>query len=110
MRVLKMVAEEPVRYEGHILFNDESPNWQPDADVNRIYLTTVIEHMRQRKLVRGHLFLNEFFDELGMERTFYGQTSGWWETDVSITIHPSVNDLHPWLLIWVERDIHKNLT
>ena len=110
MRYIKMVAEPPRRYEGHILFDEESVNWQPDPDINRLFLTGVIEHMRQLKQMRGHLFLNEVFDNLGMDRTFAGQTNGWWGTEVSITIHPSSDDVRPWLLIWVERDIHKNLT
>lgn len=110
MRIVKMVAPEPVRYEGHVLFDKDNPNWHPDADVNRMFLNGNIQFAKMRKQARGHLFLNEFFDSIGLPRTFAGQTSGWHDTDVSITLHPSVDDLEPWLLIWVERDIHTHLT
>lgn len=109
MRFVKMAAPQPRRYEAHATFDSGNPNWRTDPDLNRMYLTAVINHAKMRKQARGHLFLNEFFDDIGLPRTSAGQTSGWHDTDVSITIHPLDSDLEPQLLIWVEHDIHNHL-
>lgn len=108
MRIIKM-GETPT-YVGSVLFDNESPLWQPDAELNLMFLHATINHLVELKRMRGHLFLNEVFDALSLPRTFAGATAGWWDTEVSINVCRSVRPTEPWLDVRVERDIHKKLT
>lgn len=59
------------------IFDDLSPNWRKDAELNRIFITcqqTYANHLLQS---RGHVFLNEVYDSLGLERSRAGAVVGW---------------------------------
>jgi hypothetical protein len=60
-------------------FYDEwsSRNWSRDPDINLLFLSTVQNHMNDRLKVRGHLFLNEVYDALGLAHTRAGSQVGW---------------------------------
>jgi hypothetical protein len=60
-----------------VVYDESSKTWTPDPDVNRLFLDTMNNHLRDRLKARGHLFLNEVFDELDLPRTSEGQLKGW---------------------------------
>lgn len=59
------------------LFDSVSPNWQKDAELNRIFILHNQEWANHRLQARGHVFLNEVYDDLGLERTPAGAVTGW---------------------------------
>lgn len=59
-------------------FYDEfAKNWQPDPEANRIFIMNQQNWANDRLESRGHLFLNEVYDMLGLDRTEIGQYVGW---------------------------------
>lgn len=56
---------------------DTSTEWDPVSDYNLAKLRTVQEYATMRLNSKGHLFLNEVFDELGLDRTPAGAVVGW---------------------------------
>lgn len=63
-------------------FDELNPNWQKSPEQNKYFLQSVQNHMNDRLRVKGHVFLNEVYDELGFERSEAGQLVGWiWNGD-----------------------------
>lgn len=58
-------------------FDEYSEKWQKDPELNRIYLECQQAYVNQLLQVRGHVFLNEVYDLLGIERSTPGQIVGW---------------------------------
>jgi hypothetical protein len=58
-------------------FNESNPNWQPDAESNRVYLTGIQNYWNNVLHARGHVFLNEVYDSLGMDHSQPGAVVGW---------------------------------
>lgn len=56
---------------------DTTPEWCPQPEYNLAKLRAVQEYATHRLNSRGHLFLNEVYDELGLERTSAGAVVGW---------------------------------
>lgn len=56
---------------------DTTNEWDPIPEYNLAKLRSVQELMTLRLNSRGHVFLNEVFDELGLERTAAGAVVGW---------------------------------
>lgn len=66
------------------LFDENNPNWRSDSDYNLTILRSVQDHANHRLRTRGHVFLNEVYDWLGMERSSLGAMAGWlYEEDYS---------------------------
>lgn len=62
----------------HRLFGeDTSRNWAQDPDINNLFLRTSENYLNDALQARGHLFLNEAYDQLGLARTSQGAISGW---------------------------------
>jgi hypothetical protein len=58
-------------------FDEASKDWVKDPELNRLFVTcqqTYLNHILQ---VRGHVFLNEAYDALGIERSSAGAIVGW---------------------------------
>lgn len=107
LKTIKVPPREgPELYDGAVLIDDSWANWSPDEEVTRMYLQGVINHACQIKQVRGHLFLNEFYDQLSLPRTYWGQISGWLNTEVDVRIKPTSNSKF-WLEFVVENNIHE---
>lgn len=58
-------------------FDEGNPNWSRDPKINLFYLKHVQSHMNATLQCRGHLFLNEVYDALGIPRSKIGQYAGW---------------------------------
>ena len=54
-----------------------SNNWSSDPGYNRIFLQAQENYANDMLASRGHVFLNDIFDGLGMERTAAGAVVGW---------------------------------
>lgn len=58
-------------------FDEYNPNWQRNAEYNKFFLTGVQNQMNDMLKARGHVFLNEVYDALGLPRTQEGAVVGW---------------------------------
>lgn len=56
---------------------DTTNEWDPQPEYNLAKLRAVQEYCTLRLNAKGHLFLNEVHDELGLSRTTAGQVVGW---------------------------------
>ncbi len=58
-------------------FDEASVNWQKDPEINRLFVQCQQNYANNLLLSRGHLFLNEVYDMLGIDRSSSGQVVGW---------------------------------
>lgn len=56
---------------------DTSTEWDPQPEYNLAKLRSVQEYCTMKLNSTGHLFLNEVFDELGLDRSSEGAVVGW---------------------------------
>jgi hypothetical protein len=88
--LVEVVNEETGEVESHLMVTDapgsayarfydehSSRNWSPDPDINMLFLRNVQNYCNDRLRSRGHLFLNEVYDELGLSHTKAGSIVGW---------------------------------
>lgn len=58
-------------------FNASNVNWQPNAEENRTFLQLQQNWWNNVLHSRGHVFLNEVYESLGMEHSRAGAVVGW---------------------------------
>ena len=58
-------------------FDEASPRWSKSADYNLMFLRTQQSFLNDQLKIRGHVFLNEAYDCLGIPRTTEGAIVGW---------------------------------
>lgn len=58
-------------------FDVGNPNWEKDAEFNLMFLKRQQDYANDKLKTKGHLFLNEVYDMLGIPRTRAGQCVGW---------------------------------
>lgn len=58
-------------------FDETNRNWTRNADNNRFFLRAQQNWANDKLQARGHLWLNEVYDMLGMEHTSAGAVTGW---------------------------------
>lgn len=58
-------------------FDESSLEWRSDRNMNAFFLRTVQTWCNDEFRARGHMFLNEVYDRLGLPRTLEGQMVGW---------------------------------
>lgn len=64
-------------------FDERAANWTPDPSSNYFYLKGVQNHMNNLLQIRGHVTLNDVFDQLHIPRTNEGIVAGWvWNSGV----------------------------
>lgn len=73
----KQYVDAP-NYTAYAKFFDESnANFEKDPESNRIFLQAKQNYFNHRLIHRGHVFLNEVYEALGIEPTQAGQVMGW---------------------------------
>jgi len=58
-------------------FDEASTQWQKNSELNRVYVQCQQNYLNHLLHARGHVFLNEAYDALGLERSSAGQVVGW---------------------------------
>lgn len=56
---------------------DTSINWSPRDEYNMMFLRACQQYANDMLQARGHLFLNEVLDQLGLPKLRLGQLLGW---------------------------------
>jgi hypothetical protein len=72
---VEVANNEPSRYAR--FFDELNPNWDHDPSQNKYFLECVQNLMNDTLKTRGHIFLNEVYDALGMQRSKEGAVVGW---------------------------------
>lgn len=68
----------PNDYSAYARFFDEGClGWEKDAEMNLMFLRSQQQYANDLLISRGHLYLNEVYDMLGIPRTKAGQVVGW---------------------------------
>lgn len=79
--VVKKTVEEvdPNTVGAYVRFFDESALGyeKNNPECNLYFLRTALNYLNDQLQAKGHLFLNEVFDQLGLPRTPIGQVVGW---------------------------------
>lgn len=74
----EIVKVDPNGVSGYArFFDDLNKNWKRDAEYNRLFIECQQRWANEELHARGHLFLNEVYDLLGMERSKQGALVGW---------------------------------
>lgn len=58
-------------------FCEGCTGWEKNAEYNMMFLKRQQEYLNDKLKARGHVFLNEVYDALGIDRTEAGQIVGW---------------------------------
>lgn len=75
---IKVPHADPNKWSMYARFFEESNvNWQKNAELNRIFVTAQQNYANHLLHARGHVFLNEVYDMLGLPRCKAGQVVGW---------------------------------
>lgn len=75
---VKVNVADPTTWSMYAVFFDEySRNWQKNPELNRVYIQAQQEYANHLLHARGHVFLNEVYDMLGVPRRKAGQVVGW---------------------------------
>lgn len=59
------------------LWDESSTSWNHNPDYNMVFLKAQQQFLNDRLQAHGHVFLNEVYDALGLDRTPAGQIVGW---------------------------------
>lgn len=77
-KVKAQVIGEKTHPSEYARFFDESSHlWQKDAATNRFFLSMKQNYLNDLFISRGHVLLNEVYDELGLPRSQAGCIVGW---------------------------------
>lgn len=69
---------DPNNWSPYARFFDEgSINWQKNSELNRLFVQCQQTYANNLLHSRGHVFLNEVYDMLGIDRSQAGQVVGW---------------------------------
>jgi hypothetical protein len=74
----KVQQADPNKWSMYARFFDEgSTSWQKNAELNRIFVQAQQQYANHILHARGHFFLNEAYDMLGLPRSEAGSIVGW---------------------------------
>ena len=74
-----------------ILFDETNEHWEKDSSYNLVFLRSVQNAANAKLKRKGHLFLNEVYDLLGVPNTPAGQFAGWIYDRTKPDIYSAVN-------------------
>jgi Family of unknown function (DUF6353) len=75
---VKVVRVGPKRPSGYArMFDPMCPDWNPNWEYNQMFLKAKQNYANDMLQSRGHLFLNEVYDMLGLEHSTAGAVVGW---------------------------------
>lgn len=78
--IVNVPQEGPSEYAR--FFDEACYSWTKDPEYNLMFLRRQQDYANEKLRCRGHLFLNEVYDMLGIPRTAAGQSVGWlYKTD-----------------------------
>lgn len=83
MEKLKNLLRDPITIEVAFspiysrIFDERSPNFENNSRYNRMFLKETEIYANKLLKERGHLFLNEVYDMLGLSHTKTGAITGW---------------------------------
>jgi Family of unknown function (DUF6353) len=77
--VTRVAPGEPSMYAR--FFDPMSSAWSKDPEINFIYLKAKQTYFNHLLQARGHVFLNEVYDDLGLKHSGAGAVVGWRMTD-----------------------------
>ncbi|QJD49634.1 hypothetical protein HWD32_gp58 [Gordonia phage Secretariat] len=60
-----------------VVFDESNPNWSKASEYNQIFINAQQNYANDLLRARGHVFLNDVHDMLGLPRTKAGQIVGW---------------------------------
>lgn len=60
-----------------VLFDENNPNWNKASEYNQIFIQVQQNYANDLLTAKGHVFLNDVHDMLGLPRTKAGQIVGW---------------------------------
>lgn len=60
------------------VFDETCKGWERDAQLNKTFLLQTQNYLNDRLKRKGHVFLNEVLDALGIDRVRMGWIVGWW--------------------------------
>lgn len=71
------INEKELSQYAKVFAQDTSQSWDPRAEYNLMFLRAQQNWANDTLKAKGHLFLNEVYDNLGLERTPAGAVTGW---------------------------------
>ena len=73
---------DPNKMSPYARFFDEwSKEWRREPEVNQLFIQCQQNYANNLLIARGHLFLNEVYDMLGIERSGAGAVVGWFRNN-----------------------------
>lgn len=75
-----------------VFFDEYSTRWQKEPGYNQMFLSARQNWFNDKLHARGHVFLNEVYDELGLPRTQAGAVVGWIDGNGDNYIDFGLND------------------
>lgn len=77
VEVVKTPTAEALGEYRKMFGRDTSQSWSPVPEYNLIFLRGVQNQLNDQLYGKGHVFLNDAFDALGLDRTKVGSQVGW---------------------------------
>lgn len=68
---------EPYHSPYTFCFDETASGWVRDAEANKFFLARQQDYANEKLKAKGHMFLNEVLDMVGIPRCKAGQTVGW---------------------------------